>query len=137
VDLKASFDSLAHYVVLFGKQIVYAVVASHDEFLMLQLDGVALGFPSTGVLICPYLEEMSEAVRVQVVDNHCLLTMIAIPPLVLRFAVVVWVLLPDSIRFASLGHPPMPLSSVCVVGVVLQSHDLVHSVSFDQLREFL
>jgi len=137
VDFKAFFDSPARYVVAFSKKLVYAVVASHDEALMLQLDGVALGFPSTGVLISPYLEEMGEAVRVHVINHDVLLTLIAIPPLVLRFAVVVWVLLPDSIRFTSPGHPPMPLSSDSGMGVVLQSHDLVHSISFDQLREFL
>jgi len=78
---------------------------------MLQVEIASLGLTSTGELVCPYFEIVSEGRCIQVLDKDNLLTKVTVEPFVLLFDVGVWVSCSSMVRFASSAYAPVPLST--------------------------
>lgn len=67
---------------------------------MLKIEIASLGLSSTGVLVSPDLEIVSDGRCIQVLDKDNFLTKIAVEPFVLLFDVGIWVSCSSIVRFA-------------------------------------
>ena len=97
------------------------VVARHDEHLMLQWDGTSFDLSSDSIPVGPVLQHVGEAwhlrdLRVDVVQHHNLLSIVAVPPLVAildkrRFTKLLLGYVSCLVRLASVWWTPEPKST--------------------------
>lgn len=104
--LESSANSCGHDWVL--EQFLDRVVTSHDESLMSQWNSASFNLSIACVFVCPYLEVVCEAVSVEIVDDNCFLSLIAVPPFVLRFKISSWIVSSSFMALACAGWAVKP-----------------------------
>lgn len=103
---------------------------------MVQRNRGTLHFPSTGVLISPYLQVVTQADTsfVKVIQQDSRLTLVTIPPLALALDEEWWILCPHAMAFTYARCPVVPNPPNTVTVLSLFQH-VKHTSSFDQSRK--
>lgn len=82
-DFAAASDGFDHLFAVFLVEILDALVGGDYEGVMIKRNTGTFHFSVTRVMIHPDLEVVTKARVVMVVEEHCLLAGVAVPPLVL------------------------------------------------------
>jgi len=98
-DLESPENWLNKFELIF-KERLGTEVGGDNDLLVLKIEIASLGLSSTGVLVCPNLEVVSDGRCIQVFDKDNLLTKVTVEPLVLLFDVGIWVSCSSIVRLA-------------------------------------
>lgn len=136
VDFESTFKWFVVLFVLIA--LLDRVVARDDNPLGSYQDLTAFLCGLEWVVVCPLLEVLAANLpRSHLLDDHCLLVVIAVPPYVVTLDEGVWVLGADGSTLAGACVAIVPFSKQGVSGLNLLPHDVEEVDTLLDLFEFL